>query len=1061
MRTSVIVGFALSIGITAGAQVPVINQVEPLAAAPMQTILITGSGFSNTTTDLQVWFDHVKGTVIAPSTNFSILVRVPPQARMSNVEVINLVTGLSAKSQLKFTPVYGGIDFDVTKTSTLSISDPAELFDLCSCDFDLDGKPDLATTKSPKAGTPTDLLILKNTSSPGTISFSKVDKTTLAALDMSAPTFNTNCGDLNGDGKPDLVATRNGATRNQVFILRNTNSVVGTLSFASAQALFLDIGQFAFRVSIRDLNLDGLPELIVSNSFDDPNSDNIIYVFINQSTTAAISFVATPLKLLVTGASTTYGLDVQDLDGDARPEIILNQFQTSNVYIFRNQSTAQVSFAPVKAITVTGAFNNVTTGDMNEDGLLDLILTATFDNSVQLFINQSTPGNLSFMPPQVITTSTGPWGVDVSDIDGDGDADIVVGNISENKVNILRQDAPLSFTRLDITTTKFSRNVRAGDYDGDGKPDIAFTSFSLLGSFSVDVIRNANCVSPKILNTMPLTICTPQTIRLNTNPAPNVTFAWTKDGSPFSGPSVNEYTDITQTGSYTVTATGESGACVITSPAITVANDASAPPADPTIGSNSPICVNSSLQLSTPAVSGATYQWTGPNGFTSPDQNPVVSNMNIDEAGLYFLQLNVGVCTSNKVSARVDLATLPVFTISSSPSGAVCQGSTVTLTVNHPALYTFQWKRNGADIVGQTGFTVAVTQEGDYSVLVTSTATSCSQETAKSTVVLLSVPVANFQIPASVCTGAAASFTNQSVLDTRGTAKYTWTFGNGNTSTALNPSNTYANPGSLSVSLTASYEGVTGCSNAISKPITINTPVVPVISATANSICEGETSTLSVAGSFNSFSWTGGGSGNSIGVTQPGDYTVNTADQNNCASTATLTISAKPLLTLTVKAARSSINLGDTVQLSATGADAYVWTPSESLDNPAIANPIAKPSITSFYKVTGTRSGFCDAADSVKVTVNQAGTASIKAPLIFSPNGDQTNDMWIIPGVDQDCTMSIYDGHGSKVYEVRGYNSGNNWDGTYNGKSVPDGTYFYVFGCPNLKPATGNVLVVR
>src|SRR5882762_2811485 len=395
MRTSLIVAFVFSIGVIARAQVPVINKVEPLAAAPQQTILITGSGFSTTTTDLQVWFDHVKGTIIAPSTNFSILVQVPPQARMSNVEVINLVTGLSAKSQLKFSPVYGGINFDATKITMpiLSIPDPSELFDLCSCDFDLDGKPELATTKSAKAGTPTDLMILKNTSSPGTMSFSKVDKTTLAALDVSAPTFNLNCGDLNGDGKPDLVATRNGATRNQVFILRNTNSTAGTLSFAGAQTLFLDIGQFAFRVSIRDLNLDGLPELIVSNSFDDPNTDNIVYVFINQSTTAAISFVTTPLKLLVTGASTTYGLDVQDLDGDARPEIILNQFQTSNVYIFKNQSTAQVSFAPVKSITVTGAFNNVTTGDMNKDGLLDLILTATFDNSVQLFINQSTPGN--------------------------------------------------------------------------------------------------------------------------------------------------------------------------------------------------------------------------------------------------------------------------------------------------------------------------------------------------------------------------------------------------------------------------------------------------------------------------------------------------------------------------------------------------------------------------------------------------------------------------------------------------------------------------------------------
>jgi gliding motility-associated-like protein len=1064
MRTTVIIGFVLLMGTVTVAQVPVINKVEPLAGAPQQTILITGGGFSSTLTDLQVWFDHVPGIILS-SNKFTIQVQIPAQARLSNVEVINLVTGLSAKSVLKFTPQYGGVDFDATKvTAPFSVSDPNELFDICSCDFDLDGKPDLATTKSPKAGTPTDLMILKNQSTPGTISFLKKDKTTLAALDVLAPTFNINCGDLNGDGKPDLVATRNGATRNQVFVLQNTNSTPGTLSFASFQTLFLDIGQFAFRVSIRDLNLDGKPELIVSNSFDDPNTDNIIYVFVNQSTTSGISFVTTPLKFTVTGANTTYGLDVQDLDGDAKPEIIVNQFQTNNVYIFKNQSTGQVSFAPVRKITVTGAFNNVTTADMNKDGLLDLILTATFDNSVQLFINQSTATSISFKAPQTITTSLSPWGVDISDIDGDGDPDIIVANITDNKINVLRQDASLSFTKLDLATPKFARNVRVGDYDGDGKPDIAFTSFSTANSFSVDVIRNTNCVSPKILNTTPLTICNPQTIRLTTTPALNVLFSWSKNGGPGSAPSANEYFDITTSGSYTVTATGESGACVITSPAIVVASDPSAPPPNPTVGSNSPLCVNSSLQLSTPAVGGFTYQWTGPNGFTSNTQNPTLSNVTVRDAGLYYLQLNVGVCTSNKISTQVDLASLPVFTISSSSPGAVCQGSSVTLTLtSNPPGYTYQWMKNGTTISGQTGLSLAVTQEGDYSVMVTSSAPVCNQETTKTTVIMLAVPVANFQIPAAVCTGTATNFTDQSVLDIRGTAKYAWTFGDGNNSAAQNPSNTYLNPANLNVSLTASYVGVTGCSNSISKPITASSPVVPVIAATANPICVGEASTLSVAGSFKSFTWNAGGSGNSIGVTKPGDYTVNTLDQNNCPSNASITIKLKPPLSLTVSADKTSISPGEPVQLTASGADSYVWTPGLSLTNPTISNPVATPSVTTTYQVTGSKSGFCDARDSVQVIVNAGGTAIIDAPLIFSPNGDAANDTWIIPGVENytDCTMSVYDGHGSKVYETRGYSSGNTWDGTYNGKVVPAGTYFYVFGCPNLKPATGNVLVVR
>ena len=670
-------------------------------------------------------------------------------------------------------------------------------------------------------------------------------------------------------------------------------------------------------------------------------------------------------------------------------------------------------------------------------------------------------------------TSAGPWGVDISDIDGDGDPDIIVANRNETKINVFRQDAALSFTRLDITTSKPSRNLRVGDYDGDGKPDIAFTSFSGL-QFSVDVLRNANCVSPKILNAGPLTICTPQTIRLETTPAPGVTFDWSKDGAaPFqSGP--NEYADITNTagaGSYTVTATGEGGACVITSPAIVVGLNAAAPPANPTITSNAPLCIDGSLQLSTALAGGATYQWTGPNGFSSAAQNPLINNVTVNNAGLYFLRLldPVSLCSSNKISSQVDVASLPVFTVSSSSPGAACQGSTVTLTVNSASGYTYQWLKNSTNISGETGVSLAVPGEGDYSVIVTSSSPTCNQETSKTTVVLLSVPVAGFQSPAAACTGTAVNFTDQTVFDLRGTAKFAWNFGDGNNSTVQNPPHTYLNPGNLNVSLTASYEGVTGCTSVVSKPITVNTKVVPVITSSANPICAGDSTTLSVAGSFSSFSWTGGGSGNSIGITEPGPYTVNTVDQNNCASSATLTINSKPAFSLTVSA-DTTVNQGDQAHLTATGADAYSWTPAASLDNPGIANPIAKPTTTTTYHVVGVKAGFCDAQDSIKVTVNIGGTAAIKPPLIFSPNGDIINDTWLIQGVENyaDCTMKIYDGHGSKVYEVKGYNNSNSWDGTFNGKSVPDGTYYYVFfGCPNLPPATGNVsatgyvLVVR
>jgi gliding motility-associated-like protein len=1044
------------------AQAPVINSVAPLNAAPKEGIVLTGSGFSNTASQLNVWFDHVKGTIVS-STPFSIQVEVPPQARFSNVEVINLTNNLSGKSQLKFLPSFGGASFDATKVATpFTNVDPTELFDIASSDLDLDGKPDLVATKTNNGVPATDMVIYQNTSAAiGTIAFVKKDKTSLAALDVSAPTANVSCGDLNGDGKPEIVATRVGATRNEVFILRNTNTIPGTLSFAAVQKVLLDASQFAFRVFIRDLNQDGKPELIVSNSFDDLNAstDNQLYIFPNQSSSSSIAF-ASPIKLSVTGASTTYGLDVQDLDGDGKADIIVNQFQTNDLFIFKNQSTGNLTFAPVQKITANGSFNNVTSSDLNKDGLLDLVVTATLDNNMHLFINNSTVGNISFQAPQILPTSAGPWGVEVSDIDGDGDADIVVANRNEARVNVFRQDAALSFTKLDIPTAKPCRNLRVGDYDADGKPDIALTSFGI--TFSVDVIRNANCVNPVIISPATV-ICAGQTIRLHTKPALGVAFDWKKNGVSFLA-GVLEYADVTTPGTYTVTATAEAGACAITSPALVIGSDLSTVPTDPIITNNT-ACLGSTLNLSTPPVASATYQWTGPNNFSSAAQNPTITPLVNANAGIYSLQIKVGVCSSNIVTKQVDVASVPVLPVSASPSATACAGATVTLGVSGTG-FTYQWLKNSVAIGGQTTASLAATQEGDYSVVVTSISPVCSQETAKTTVKLLTAPVANFIFSTPTCKGTLINFTDQSTSDARGTLVYTWNL-DGTTSLVKTPTNTntYTTAGPFNPSLTVSYSGVTGCSSSISKPITINAPVVPTIVSTANPICTGEAATLSITGSYSSIAWVGAsGSLASVNINQPGSYSVNTTDTNGCTSSGSITINSKPIFTFTVSA-DTTIKAGDQAHLKAAGADSYSWSPGKTLSDSTIANPLAKPSVTTSYSVTAKKAGFCNATNVVNVTVvTDVGGKIINPPVLFSPNGDNlTNDSWIIPETDNlpDCIMTIYDGHGSEVFQQKGYNNVNSWNGTYNGKAVPDGTYFYVFSCPNLPPVTGSVLVVR
>lgn len=1065
MKTLFILAITIGLPYLLLAQAPVIHNVEPLIAAPNDTIVITGSGFNDTPSNLDVWFGPVKGIVIS-STEFSLEVKVPPQAILTTVEVLNRVTRLSARAPLKFMPSLETEAINAGKfVAPVTFSAPEELWDLCTCDLNADGKPDLAATKFSSPSSPfttaTDIMVLQNNSTPGNLtaaSFQKFDKTNLPALNLTFGTDHIVCGDLQGDGYPELVVTRAGSTRNSIHIFRNTT--IGTalnLTLVAAPQLLLDVGHFATRIVLRDLNRDGKPEIIVTNSFND-----VLYIFINQSSAGTLSFNATPIKLSIKiGAAdvlTTYEAQVEDLNGDNLPEIIINQFQTNDLYVLRNQSTGTVGFAAPQKISLPGGLNRLTSADFNNDGKLDLVITSTLNNQVDILLNQTAAGasSFSFAPSISMITSTGPWGVDVSDIDGDGDPDFSIANRNQTAINVFLHNgnfAAPSFAKADITTALPTRNIKTGDLDGDGKPDVTFTAFNNTTSTTqVGILRNTACHKPEIKNTQPLVICNGQTIQLATAPANNVSFAWTKDGLPDGGNF--PYLNITASGTYQVTATGEGGACVVSSDAVVVSADAANAPANPTITANSPLCVGSTLSLQTETVAGATYVWNGPNGFTSSSEDPSIVSVSDDHAGIYSIQIQVGQCRSQTVTKRVDVARLADFTITSNiATNTVCSGNSVSLSVNSQGNHTYQWRKDGGDLPLQTNTTLAASLEGMYSVKVKNATLNCEIETSGITVTVMQPPVAAYTADASGCTNEEISFTNQSQVDARAAVIYNWNFGDGFNSATENPTHTYATPQTFNTSLTVSYQGATGCSDNEIKGITIVSGVQPTITGSDTSSCPDEEVTISVAGTFVSLLWSNQATGNSTSV-PPGTYTVNTVDANGCESEGQIIIAEKEAPELIATADPSTIGIGASAQLNASGAVTYSWSPAETLDNPVIASPVATPVQTTPYTVTGTSADGCEG--SVQVVVTVGGVASF--PPAFSPNGDGQNDFWNVRAESNpDCSLSIFDGRGRRIFE----NSGENWDGTYQGQVVPDGTYYFVYGCPDQKPVTGNVLVFK
>ena len=158
------------------------------------------------------------------------------------------------------------------------------------------------------------------------------------------------------------------------------------------------------------------------------------------------------------------------------------------------------------------------------------------------------------------------------------------------------------------------------------------------------------------------------------------------------------------------------------------------------------------------------------------------------------------------------------------------------------------------------------------------------------------------------------------------------------------------------------------------------------------------------------------------------------------------------------------ITQGESVELSANeGYASYRWRPSDYLSDSIARVTEATPPGDQLYVVIGTTSYGCLEADTVGVFIRN------KIQEIFSgftPNNDGTNDKWIIPYAYQypNIEVQVFNRWGERIFYSKGYDDdAKAWDGTYKGKKLPIGTYYYVIKINDgfSKPLSGTVTIVR
>jgi gliding motility-associated-like protein len=1072
--------FLLSLLLVSGpllAQVPVITSLDKTHGTVYEVVTIKGSGFGTDTTNITVFFGGaVADSIVCISADQCMLdselrVMVPPGATTSSVSVTRRDNQLTAYSPEVFYLSFDGKDFDrnLLETPYRYATSGANLYNLCFCDFNQDGLNDIATSDTDSEK----ITILQNsTPDLDTVAFTSLE------IDINAKTRWVRCGDLNGDGLPELVfsASNNNTDKERLYVYRNTSTVGGAIDFDVVLPVSLSLqGNLAARMVIRDIDGDGRPDITAA----DISAEGGVSVFLNNSTGVAIGFNPNPsLPFEIFGLSTTElsGIAVEDFSGDGLPDIAVSEDESSGVYIITNASTpGSLNFGGVTQLTATGRITNLKAGDLDNDGLTDLVVVN--DTYVGTLRNTSQGGVVSFASPvRFDQTSLGREGLELVDLDGNGLLDIAVAAQDRNWVVLLFNKSTIGSldfnTKQVILANENSLSIRGGDLNGDGKPDLAYTE-TVTDQIAIQL--NRNCVSPVLEPQNGLGVCDQLPYQLSVTKAIGVDYLWesSADGVTFSP--VAEATDSTFTFTtdnelyYRVKVSSDAsihngyGCAPVASNKVEVVRPEGFVPSKPTIINRNPVdpvCFGENIMLQAEVVN-ADYFWTGPNGFTSGGVSPIIPNATKENEGLYVLYVKAseanGGCVSDTATTYIKVSEPETIAIQTGSLPVFFEGGEVSLIVNNIDGQTYQWQQNNQDITGATELTFTANQEGEYNVI-TRNAEGCTRNSNP-----VEVIYARPEISSELCLNQSGTFIITPGRLNGEAIRYRWSFGEGTsplegdtvsyqfraTGTRRVVVEILENDGSVRDRHEQSIE-------------VLDIPELVVQAVDNPNLCPNTSVVLEANEGFSAYTWSNGDSKRTISVSEAGTYTVTVTTATGCATSQQIVVEEAGHPEADISASRDRISLGDTLQLQASGGTVYRWSSDQSISDTTVANPIVRPLITTTYTCLVINELGCESTAEFTVTVDRS--LDVIPEKAFTPNNDGNNDTWYIEKMDlyPDCRLTLFNRQGIKIYEEEDYSNLQPWNGTTSGSAVPAGVYFYLIDCgEEAGRQTGSVTIIR
>jgi len=440
----------------------------------------------------------------------------------------------------------------------------------------------------------------------------------------------------------------------------------------------------------------------------------------------------------------------------------------------------------------------------------------------------------------------------------------------------------------------------------------------------------------------------------------------------------------------------------------------------PSVSANDPICPGDTLKLFSTTLRDASYSWTGPNGFASEEQNPIISVFTPDFQGAYSVTVSIGSCVETSQPYTVQLSQRPIVPQPEQEEYSLCssfidQGIEVCIDQEFylsELSYEVYLEENNGFVTSFNSRCVRLDNLnefniGDNFIYFESNNGSCSS--APSSLIninILNPPLVDAEAeenPIFVCDDDPVTLTS-----------------------VIGPPEVDLSWEPLDENVFLEYSG--GRSSTVSNLSLGENKILLSYGTEACGIFTSDTIRVFLDEAPEAVN-------DNYSFSDASEMLLPVFDNDFVPASSEVNITRQPQFG-SVSVERTGINLKP--------ASGFIGT------------------VNFTYEICGLEcEGLCDEAT---VIVSMGDVGDCVAPTIITPNGDGVNDVFVVPclysGIYPESQLSIFNQWGTTVYESKNYD--NDWRGTYNDKDLPVGTYYYILNLNDgSEPLHGFLIIER